>query len=303
MTAVFDVLLSARVTSASSITAYNPESVWLASVKGIIVAKKVGFVGGGQMAMALAAGAVAAKFLKSNLLVFAEPDATQAAVLQDRFEGCVVVSDAQELLPDCEQVVLAVKPHILKSIANQLAKVITQDHLLVSIAAGISLEQLQSTLKTNRVIRVMPNTPCQVGEGSSGMSASNVVADSDIAWVRELMSSVGIVEQVPDDLMHAVTGVAGSSPAYVYLVIEALSDGGVAHGLPRETATKLAAQAVLGAAKMVLETGQHPGALKDQVTSPGGTTIAALRELEAAATRSAFIEAVDACVQRSEELS
>ena len=148
----------------------------------------------------------------------------------------------------------------------------------------------------------MPNTPSQVGAGAAGIASDGNVAEDDVAWVEQLMNSVGTSVRVPDELLHAVTGVSGSGPAYIFLVIEALSDGGVAQGLSRELATKLAAQTVLGAAKMVLETGLHPGQLKDQVTSPGGTTIAALRHLEQAGLRSALIEAVGKAAARSQEL-
>ena len=192
---------------------------------------------------------------------------------------------------------------MLKAIAGELAPKVGKEHLLVSIAAAISLSDLQEMLGTQRIIRVMPNTPSQVGAGAAAIAADVHAAEPDIAWVESLMNSVGSSVRVPDHLIHAVTGVSGSSPAYIYMVIEALSDGGVAMGLPREIATKLAAQAVVGAAKMVLDTGMHPGELKDQVTSPGGTTIAALRTLEKAGVRSAFIEAVARCTERSQEMS
>ena len=157
-------------------------------------------------------------------------------------------------------------------------------------------------LGTQRVIRVMPNTPAQIGVGAAAIAVATEATEADMQWTERLMNSVGTSVRVADELMHAVTAVSGSSPAYLYLVIEAMSDGGVAAGLPRNVATQLAAQAVLGAAQMVLQTGLHPGQLKDQVTSPGGTTLAALRELEAGGVRSAFIEAVAACVERSQEL-
>jgi pyrroline-5-carboxylate reductase len=148
----------------------------------------------------------------------------------------------------------------------------------------------------------MPNTPAQVNAGAAGISASTGASEEDIRFVEQLMSAVGMSVRVPDALMHAVTGLSGSGPAYVYLMIDALSDGGVAQGLPRDVATRLAAQTVLGAAQMVLQTGNHPGQLRDQVTSPGGTTIAGLRSLEQAAVRSGFIEAVAAAANRSREL-
>lgn len=254
------------------------------------------------MAQALATGAVAGGVLNGSDLIFAEPNETQRLVLLDKFPQAKLVIEAAEVLAVADRVVLAVKPQVLKSIAPVLAKSIKSKHLLVSIAAGISLSSLQHLLGTARVVRVMPNTPAQVGAGASAIAAPAELAEADVQWVEQLMNSVGLSVRVPDHLIHAVTGVSGSSPAYVYLVIEALSDGGVALGLPRATATQLAAQAVLGAAKMVLETGLHPGELKDQVTSPAGTTIAALRSLEAGAVRSAFIEAVARCAERSQEL-
>ena len=255
------------------------------------------------MAQALAAGGVAAGVLTESALVFGEPDSAQQEKLKSRFPSATVVVDGRDVLSGSQRVILAVKPQVLQTIAGELAPGVSQEHLLVSIAAGITLAQLQSLFGTNRIVRVMPNTPCQVGAGASAISSDKDATEGDLAWVLELMGAVGLAVQVPDRLIHAVTGVSGSSPAYVYLVIEALSDGGVAMGLPRETATKMAAQAVMGAAKMVLETGAHPGDLKDQVTSPGGTTIAALRALEAAGTRSAFIEAVRSAAERSEEMS
>ena len=254
------------------------------------------------MAQALAAGAIAAGVLKSAELIFAEPNPCQQQILNQKFVGATVVVDPVDVLEAADHVVLAVKPQVLKAIAPELAKSINSAHLLVSIAAGISLHSLQKQLETSRVIRVMPNTPSQVGAGASAIAAPDGMPEEDVKWVQQLMDSVGVSVRVPDHLIHAVTGVSGSSPAYIYLIIEALSDGGVALGLPRETATKLAAQAVLGSAKMVLETGLHPGVLKDQVTSPGGTTIAALRTLESRAVRSAFIEAVAHCAERSQQL-
>lgn len=261
-----------------------------------------GFIGGGQMAQALAAGAISAGVLNGAELMFAEPNPKQQQLLKQKFPDAMLVVAPSEVLDAAERVVLAVKPQVLKTIGPELAKSIKSTHLLVSIAAGISLHSLQQLLRTERVIRVMPNTPAQVGAGAAAIAAPESMHETDIAWVEQLINSVGLSVRVPDHLIHAVTGVSGSSPAYIYLVIEALSDGGVALGLPRDTALKLAAQAVLGSAKMVLETGLHPGVLKDQVTSPGGTTIAALRTLEAGAVRSAFIEAVVHCAERSQEL-
>lgn len=263
----------------------------------------VGFLGGGQMATALASGAIAAGVLDEAQLSFFVPTQASRERLQGLYPRSTIAASPTELLRDCGRIVLGVKPHVLKQISGDLAPQIQPEHLLVSLAAGIELTALQAMLGTQRVVRVMPNTPCRVGAGASVFAADDSLAADDLQWVRQVMESVGMALQVPDAWVAAVTGVAGSSPAYIYLVIEALSDGGVAMGLPRAIATQLSAQAVMGAAKMVLETGEHPGVLKDQVTSPGGTTIAALRELEAAGTRSAFIEAVCRCTERNAELS
>jgi pyrroline-5-carboxylate reductase len=262
----------------------------------------VTFIGGGQMAQALAGGAIAASVLTPSQLIFVEPSEPQQQLLLKRFVGCRVTNQLSQGAAEALRLVLAVKPHILKELAAELASYLQPQHLVVSIAAGVSLSKLQGLLGTQRVVRVMPNTPAQVGSGAAAIAADNNLAAEDIEWVERLFAAVGTTVRVPDYLMHAVTAVSGSGPAYVYLVIEALSDGGVAAGLPRDVATQLAAQTVLGGAKMVLETGLHPGQLKDQVTSPGGTTIAALATLEAAAVRGAFINAVQRAAARSSEL-
>lgn len=262
----------------------------------------VGFIGGGQMACALAAGAVRKQVLRSTQLWFAEPAVAQRESLTATFPEATVVADGLEVLHACDRVFLSVKPQVLTTIGPKLSRIIGSRHLLVSIAAGISLGQLEELFGTKRIIRVMPNTPCQVGAGASAIAPGLAASDEDIQWVEQVMGAVGLTVRIPDSLMHAVTGLSGSGPAYAYLVIEALSDGGVAQGLPRDLSIQLAAQTVLGAAKMVLETGKHPATLKDQVTSPGGTTIAALRVLERSATRSALIEAVIEAAERSRQL-
>lgn len=262
----------------------------------------IGFIGGGQMANALAGGAIRAGMIKAEQLLIAEPNPEQQTALGAALGPVQWCQHGRDVLASCERVVLAVKPQVLKLISAELAKAIEAKHLLVSIAAGITLPQLQQMLGTDRIVRVMPNTPCLVGAGAAGIAAHPTVSSEDVVWVEQLMSSVGLAVHVSDQLLHAVTAVSGSGPAYVYLMIEALSDGGVAQGLPRDLATKLAAQTLLGAAKMVLDTQLHPGELKDQVTSPAGTTIAALRQLEKAGLRSALIEAVASAAQRSQEL-
>jgi pyrroline-5-carboxylate reductase len=175
--------------------------------------------------------------------------------------------------------------------------------LVISIAAGITLAALEDAAGVqDRVIRAMPNTPALVGKGAAGFCLGTRATREDAAVAKHLLGSTGLAVEVPERLMNAVTGLSGSGPAYIYLVIEALADGGVRMGIPRADAIQLAAQTVLGAAAMVMETGQHPAVLKDMVTSPGGTTIAGLAELERNGLRSALIEAVTAATRRADEL-
>jgi pyrroline-5-carboxylate reductase len=198
---------------------------------------------------------------------------------------------------------LAVKPQHVGGVLNQLKAGFEDRHLMVSIAAGVPLSTFGQALGSGRrLIRVMPNTPCLVGAGASAFALGGAANADDAGLVEELLSAVGIALEVPENLLDAVTGLSGSGPAYVYQIIEALSDGGVRAGLPRTIATKLAAQTVLGAAKMVLETGEHPGSLKDAVASPGGTTIAGLHALEAGGLRGVLMNAVLAATERSREL-
>jgi pyrroline-5-carboxylate reductase len=187
-------------------------------------------------------------------------------------------------------------------VADELRGAIRPDHLLVSLVAGISLERLAGWFATRRLVRVMPNTPCLVGQGASAFAIGSAVTDDEAQWVQGMMSSLGLAFQVDESLMDAVTGLSGSGPAYVYLLIEALSDGGVRAGLPRSMATALAAQTVRGAAEMVLRSGEHPAVLKDRVASPGGTTMAGLQVLEDRAVRSAAIAAVMAAAERSAQM-
>lgn len=215
--------------------------------------------------------------------------------------GLAVTSSNTEIWEKCDVVILAVKPHIIEAV---LASGQAQDrHLIISIAAGITLGQLDKwSGGRGRLVRVMPNTPALVGAGASGFSKGPRATASDMESVSQLFNAVGVASEVPESLLDAVTGLSGSGPAYAYLMIEAMSDGGVAAGLPRDAATQLAAQTLLGAARMVLETGQHPGPLKDMVTSPGGTTIAGVHELEKGGFRGTVMNAVRAAAERAREL-
>jgi pyrroline-5-carboxylate reductase len=213
------------------------------------------------------------------------------------------VQDNLELLRKADVLVLAVKPQAMVAVLEEVAGGIEGRHLLISIAAGVSLARMESRLaEGTRVIRVMPNTPALVGASASAFALGAAATEADGELVSRLFASVGLAYRVREELLDAVTGLSGSGPAYGYQIIEALSDGGVAEGLPREVATRLAAQTLLGAARMVLETGQHPAWLKDQVTSPGGTTLEGLREMEQGGVRAALMNAVRAAAEKSRRL-
>jgi pyrroline-5-carboxylate reductase len=262
-----------------------------------------GFLGGGQMATAIARGAIASGLASATDIAFFDTNESQIQQLRTRFPGCEVASSASELFAKCNRVVLAVKPQTLADIASGLRDFVSQDHLLVSIAAGVPLSKLSDWFGTQRIVRVMPNTPCQSLEGASGIATSKHVNAADMAWCESLFRAVGKIVNVSEEQLHGVTGVSGSGPAYVLMMIEALSDGGVMAGLSRQASLELATQTVLGAAKMVQDTNLHPAILREQVTSPAGTTIAALATLEREGFRSAIIDAVMAAVRRSRELA
>jgi pyrroline-5-carboxylate reductase len=218
--------------------------------------------------------------------------------------GIAVHASNQFVVEHSDVIVLSVKPQAMSNVLTELGPLIGAGPLIVSIAAGVTIETLVAALGDDRrVIRVMPNTPALLGAGVSAYSLGPGVSESDESEVRAFLESVGRAVRVPESMLDAVTGLSGSGPAFVYLIVEALSDGGVRMGLPRDVATLLAAQTVAGAARMVLETGLHPGVLKDQVTSPGGTTIAGLHALERAGIRGALIDAVEAATVRSAELA
>ena len=264
--------------------------------------RRVGFIGAGKMATALARGLVAAGFSTTDQIVAS--DVFPAARTQFADEtGARVVDSNAEVATSAQILILAVKPQQMSGVLAELQHHLTADHLVISIAAGISLNAILSVLGHHtRLVRVMPNTPCLIGESASGFAIGGAATANDKTLVERLLSSVGVAVAVDEKLLDAVTGLSGSGPAYVYQIIEALSDGGVRVGLPRDIATKLAAQTVMGAAKMVLETGQHPGVLKDAVTSPGGTTIAGLHALERGGLRASLMNAVEAATNRSKEL-
>lgn len=261
----------------------------------------VGLIGAGRMATALAHGLIQAGFADAAQVTAGDvsPEARHAF---EKITGAATVPTNAEVLARSQVIVLAVKPQVMAKVLTEIAPQITREHLVISIAAGIPLAQLESALNERRVVRVMPNTPALVGAGAAGFTRGKFATPADAQTVERMFNTVGIACEVPESLLDAVTGLSGSGPAYAFEIIEALSDGGVLAGLPRDIATRLAAQTLLGSAKMVLETGQHPGSLKDAVTSPGGTTIAGLHELEKGALRGTLMSAVRAASHRAREL-
>ncbi len=262
----------------------------------------VGFLGAGQMATALALGWTKAGLLDVSRSRAADPYPDARAKFQQA-TGVKAVESNLGVLAACNVLVLAVKPQVMTAVLAEVKPAVCPTHLFVSIAAGLTLKTLADGLgDTTRLVRVMPNTPCLVGASATGYSPGTTATSEDAALVERLFSAVGVAHLVPEHLLDAVTGLSGSGPAFVYMFIEALADGGVKCGLPRAVAQALAAQTVMGAAKMVLETGQHPAALKDAVASPGGTTIAGIHALERAAFRAATMDAVEAASKRAQEL-
>jgi pyrroline-5-carboxylate reductase len=263
---------------------------------------RIGFLGAGKMATALARGWIAAGLLSPAGCRASDPVAAARQAFAAETGGETGPNN-RDVVESSDVLLLAVKPQNMVEVLAEITPVVGKRHLVISIAAGVTLGQLAAALGGDkRLVRVMPNTPCLVGASASGYALGESVIPDDVALVERLLNVVGIAFQLPECLLDAVTGLSGSGPAFVYAVIEALSDGGVRVGLPREVASALAAQTVLGAARMVLETGLHTGVLKDQVASPGGTTIAGLHALERGGLRAALMDAVEAATKRSQEL-
>lgn len=253
------------------------------------------------MGTALVAGAIRARAVKADALLGYDPYPAARDAFAEATGGKAV--DSINDLAGCDVVLLCTKPQQAAAALAALTQAAPPEALLISVAAGLTLEWLATHAPANwRLVRCMPNTPALVGEGAAGFACSANVSATDRERTESLLGAVGSTHLLPEPLLDAVTGLSGSGPAFVFLMIEALADGGVRAGLPRDVAMELAARTLRGAATMVLETGLHPGQLKDQVTSPGGTTIAGLAALEAGGLRSALIEAVTAATERSREL-
>jgi pyrroline-5-carboxylate reductase len=260
---------------------------------------KIAVLGTGNMAGALVRGWV--KTLPPENIALWNRTPEKAMHLAEA-TGAVATANPAEAAKNADVLLLSAKPWAIVETLEMVKDALAPSCLVVSVAAGVSLSAVENAT-SNPVIRVMPNTPALVGAGASAFCRGKLATERHAQIAHQLFSAVGVCVEVTEEQLHAVIGVSGSSPAYIYIVIEALTDGGVRMGLPRDVARTLAAQSVLGAAKMVLETGTHPMALKDAVTTPGGTTIAAIEVLETESVRGTFIKAVKAATERSKEMS
>jgi pyrroline-5-carboxylate reductase len=267
------------------------------SVKG----KKIGFLGGGNMGEALIRGLVKTGLIPPGDLFVSDVRSDRLETL-GRDYGIHALSDNAQLVRQVDVAILAVKPQILAEVLDEIASA-TPGRLLISVAAGVSTDEIRRHLPPGtRLIRVMPNTPALVLEGATAIARAQGLAAGDLEVAQAIFGAVGRAVVLGEDLMDAVTGLSGSGPAYIALVVEALADGGVRVGLDRKTAMTLAIQTVLGSAKLLMETGAHPGQLKDMVTSPGGTAITGIHTLESGGLRRTLIDAVERATQRARDL-
>lgn len=270
--------------------------------RAMFTGKRIAFIGGGNMSEALIAGLLQSSHVRPDQLTASDVLSTRRDYLKSTYQ-IHTTNDNREAAQARDIIVLSVEPQALDHVMTEIAPTVDANPLLISVAAGFPIARITGALHcTTRIVRAMPNTPSIVREGITALSYSERLPDNDRATARAVFESVGKVVEIEERLMDAVTALSGSGPAYVFVILEALADGGVKMGLPRQVAELLAAQTVLGAAKMILETGEHPGRLKDRVASPGGTTIAGLQKLEEGRLRATLISAVEAATKRAHEL-
>ena len=263
---------------------------------------KLGFIGTGNMASAIMSGVIKNNIFAANEIVGSDLLAAGREKVQRQF-GINVTASNKEVVEQAEVFVLSVKPQFYAEVIAEIKDSVREDQIVITIAPGKTLAWLEEQFgKQVKIVRTMPNTPAMVGAGMTAAVPNAYLNPDEIDYVTTILESFGRVEFVPERLMDVVVSTSGSSPAYVYMMIEAMADAAVSGGMPRSQAYQFAAQAVLGSAKMVLETGMHPGALKDMVCSPGGTTIEAVRTLEALGFRSSIIEAMKVCEEKSKNM-
>ncbi len=262
--------------------------------------KELGIIGIGKMGKTLLEGAL--KIIEKENIIIYDINKNLLEQQVSNYKVTQATSNS-DLIKKSKIILIAVLPQVIDNVLKEIAADLQDNHIIISIAAGISIDYIYKYIKKEiGIVRVMPNTPALVGEGATALSHNNKLSEVDLNWVKQLFQAVGIVVQLDEKHLDAVTGLSGSGPAYIFIIIEALADGGVKMGLPRDTAIKLATQTVLGAAKMVLSTGMHPAALKDKVASPGGTTITAIHQLELSKLRAALISAVEAATLKSRSM-
>ena len=264
---------------------------------------KIGFIGTGNMGSSIIKGILSSKFEKSENINIFDLDKEKVNNLVKEY-GVNTANSEKELAENCNIIVLSVKPHIIPVVLKNLSGNVKKDTIILTIAAGISISVIENALgEDKKVVRTMPNTPAQVLSGMTAVIFNKNIENSEKEIIFKLLNSFGKSVEIEEKLMHAYTGISGSLPAYVYMFMEALADGGVLCGMPRNKAYEIVAQTVAGSAKMLLETGKHPGQLKDEVCSPAGTTIEAVRVLENGNFRGNVIEAVVACTEKSKEMA
>ena len=264
---------------------------------------KIGFIGSGNMGSAIIGGIIKANLVPPTNIIASDIMENTLTTLNQTF-GIETTTDNVKVAEMSDIIFLAVKPNVYGNVIKEIKENVKDDVIIVAIAAGQTISTIETHFGRDlKIVRVMPNTPALVGEGMAAISPNKMATEEDTQKIVDIFSSIGKTEIVGEYLMDVVTGISGSSPAYGYLFIEAMADAAVAEGMPRNQAYQFSAQALLGAAKMVLETGKHPGLLKDQVCSPGGTTIAAVNELEKQGFRNAVICAVKSCVDKSRDMS
>lgn len=264
--------------------------------------RTIGFLGTGNMGSAMIKGIVNSKLVTPGQICAFDTNLTKLEALKNE-TGILICSSNEEVIQRTDIIIVAVKPDMITSVLHSSKHHFNDKKLLVSFAVGVPIRKYKEILgEETKVIRTMPNTPMMVNEGMTLLSHSHNVIEEEVALVRQLFDCCGKTEVLPEKYMSEITALTGSSPAYVYMFIEAMSDAAVLSGIPRDISYKLAAQAVLGSAKMVLESGKHPGELKDMVCSPAGTTIEAVTSLEKSGFRSSVIEAMNACTKRAREI-
>lgn len=265
--------------------------------------KKIGFIGCGNMAKAIIGGMIKSKLVSSNNIIASALSDNTLQNVKNEF-NINTTKDSREVIQKSDIIIVAVKPNIYDSVLNSVKDLIDNKKIIVTIAAGKTIASVENIIGNDKkIVRTMPNTPALVNEGMSAICKNKNITDQELNTIKTIFDSFGKSEVVLEYLIDAVIGVSGSAPAYVFMFIEAMADTAVAAGMPRSQAYKFASQAVMGSAKMVLESGKHPGELKDMVCSPGGTTIEAVKTLEAEGLRNSVIKGIEACIAKSKEMN